>query len=493
MSFESINPMTGEVIKSYDATKIDEIPKRIESLKKAQVAWKKKDIKERLVFTKRLYKLMLEQKNNIAHQISIDTGKSEYEAFVTELLGSFSLLAFYKKYAAKLLKDEKVTHAFLKNKRSYLRREAHGIVAIITPWNYPFYLSFSAILAALIAGNAVLFKPSEHTAFVGEELHRLFLLAGIPEDLFQIVYGAGEQGKAIVDADIQKVAFTGSVVTGQKIAAATAKRLIPTTLELGGKDPFVVCDDAPFERCVKAAVWGNIVNAGQTCSGVERIIVFRSISERFIQALRKEVDALELSGENRSVPSLNNEDQFKIVQKQRADAEKKSKEIIEKKFDKEAEGSFNIAPAFIVEVDEKALILKNETFGPLATIQIVDDLDEAIQLANKSDYGLTTSIWTKSKKRAKQFIAELDAGSVYVNDHIAPQGAGELPWGGFKQSGIGKSRGKIGLLAMTKMKVVSIERINLKSEIFWQPYSKRKEKLMKKLPHLFPFLYRFFA
>lgn len=489
---DAINPVTGEKIKSYEATNPKDIQGIIDSARTAQKAWRQKPLKERLLVVKRLNKLYAERMDDLCKAIAADVGKSQTDALASEVISTYGLLNFYLNNAKKILKDRKIPHPFFKNKKSFIRHEPKGVVAVITPWNYPFYLSFAPILSALIAGNAVVFKPSEHTPYAGEVLHTLFMDAGFPAELFQIIYGDGAAGKALVDGAIDKVSFTGSVKTGQAINAAVADRFLDATLELGGKDPFIVLNDAPLERAVNAALWGNFFNCGQTCSGVERILVQDSIAEKFLALLEEKFMALPLGSDHAIYKTLNNKQQHTIVEKQLKDAEKNAKRLLQRDLAEGAAGEYKIKPTFVIEPSEKALILKDETFGPVATVQTFSTDDEALVLANASEYGLTASVWTKNKKRAKRFFAELEAGSVYVNDHISPQGAGELPWGGTKNSGKGKSRGIEGLLSMTNHKVVSIERVNLKREFFWFPLNEKADKLLKKTPFLIRWLYKIF-
>jgi acyl-CoA reductase-like NAD-dependent aldehyde dehydrogenase len=489
---DAINPVTAEIIKSYEATKPADLTDILKRAKHAQKEWAKKSLKERLRFVKKLNTLYAKRMDQLSEAIAADVGKSPTDALASEVISSYGLLNFYQNNAKKILKNKKIPHAFFKNKKSFVRHEAKGVVAVITPWNYPFYLSFAPILSALITGNAVIFKPSEHTPYAGEILHQLFLDAGIPADLFAIIYGDGKLGKALIELEINKLAFTGSVKTGQAINTALAPRFIDATLELGGKDPFIVLNDAPIERAVNAALWGNFFNCGQTCSGVERVIVQKDISEQFLTLLEEKFMALPLGSDSPIYRTLNNKQQHTIVEKQLSDAGKNAKRLLQRELSSDAVGEFKINPTFVIEPSEKALILQEETFGPVATVQIVENDDEAIELANKSDYGLTASVWTKNKKRAKRFLAELEAGSVYLNDHISPQGAGELPWGGIKNSGKGQSRGAEGLLSMTNHKVICLERVNMKREFFWFPLNERAKNILKKTPFLIRWLYKIF-
>lgn len=253
-SIDAINPVTGEKLKTYECTDPKQVQLIVENAHKAQKSWAQTPLKTRLNNLKTLNKLYLKRLDVLAETIAADVGKSVTDAMASEVISTYSLLCFYQSNAKKILKNKAIPHPFFKNKKSHIQYEPKGVIAVITPWNYPFYLSFAPIVSALITGNAVVFKPSEHTLMVGEFLHQLFLDAGFPKELFQIMYGDGTLGKALVESNIQKVAFTGSVKTGQAINAAVADRFLDVMLELGGKDAFVVLDDAPIDRAVNAAL-----------------------------------------------------------------------------------------------------------------------------------------------------------------------------------------------------------------------------------------------
>ena len=478
---KSINPKTGDQLASYKVTEKKTISELVKKSHFAQEKWAELSVKERLKYFKKLRNVFVDNQEEICKNLALDTGKSEYEALIGEFIICLGLLNYYLKNSANILKKKRIRHKIYKNKKSYLFLEPKGLVAVISPWNYPLLLSFTPIISALITGNSVVFKPSEFTLFIAEKMMSLFRAAGFPNDLLSIIYGDGKTGDALIHEDVQKISFTGSVRTGKYIAKVAGERLIPVTLELGGKDPFIVLNDAPLERAAKAAIWASTFNAGQTCAGVERVVVQKDISERFIGKLKEELDHIILSNENREVACMNNEKQYKIVMDQLSDAEKKSKEVYKKELNEELIGLYNVPAAIVIEPKKTAKILKEETFGPVLTVEVAEDEEEAINMANDSEFGLTASIWTKDQKKAAYFARMLNAGSVYVNDHLAPQAAPDIPWGGVKSSGIGRSRGEEGLKSMCNIKHVSYDRLKLKKEFFWFPYSEKKEKMVKKL------------
>jgi acyl-CoA reductase-like NAD-dependent aldehyde dehydrogenase len=485
---KSINPKNGDHLKTYSVTDKKLVNSIVNKAHVAQAKWASVSVAERISYFKRLRNHFVEKQETICRDIALDTGKSDYEALIGEFVVILGILNYYIKRSKQILKKKRLRHKVYKNKRSYISYDPVGVVAVISPWNYPLLLSITPMIAALLAGNAVVFKPSEFTLYIGEKLIQLFKDASFPEDLVSIIYGDGKTGDHLIHENIQKICFTGSVKTGKYIAKVAGERLIPVTLELGGKDPFIVLNDAPLERAAKAAIWASTFNAGQTCAGVERIIVQRAISQKFIEKLKEELNRLNLSNTNRELACMNNEKQYNLVMDQLADAEKNSKEVYKKEFPEGIDGLYNVPAAIIIEPNKEAKILHEETFGPLASVEIVETEEDAINKANDSEYGLTASLWTNSRSKASIYADKLKAGSVYINDHLAPQAAPEAPWGGVKASGIGRTRAEEGLLSMCNIKHISYDRLKLKKEFFWFPYSNKKELLMKKLIQLLKWL-----
>lgn len=486
-----INPRTNEVIKKIKTTDPKTIKAIVADIHKAQVTWFNTPIKQRLRHFKNLQKIMLRKQDEIIDVITKDCGKNDYEAIISEFSTSFGALCYTIKNSKKLLKTKRIRPRVLKHIKVYQRYEAKGVVAVITPWNYPFYLSLTPIVSALVAGNGVIFKASEHTPLVGEMIHQLFMEAGFPKELFQIVYGAGDIGKEIVDADINHVSFTGSLATGQKINQSLAKRFITANMELGGKDAMVILDDVNLERAVNGSMWASFFNGGQICSSAERIYVHRNIYSEYLEKIKIRINEMNLNGDLAEVAPINNQAQFDLVTKQLAEAEKKCKEIISNRNFDDKKSPLHIAPTFVVEPDAKLDISQKETFGPVSCIFPFDSDEEVIDLVNASEYGLTASVWSGKKKRAKHIMDHIKAGQIYYNDHVSPQGVWEAPWGGFKNSGFGKSRGIEGLYAFTDIKIETFDRLNMKADLYWYGYSEFKLKVFKKFPKLIYWMYKF--
>jgi succinate-semialdehyde dehydrogenase/glutarate-semialdehyde dehydrogenase len=343
---------------------------------------------------------------------------------------------------------------------------------------------------ALAAGNTVVFKPSEYTPLVGDAIKRLFASAGFPEGVLEVVQGNGSTGAALVDSAVDKIFFTGSVRTGKKIAESAAKRLLPVVLELGGKDPMIVLEDAPFERTVKGAIWGAFTNCGQVCASVERLYVTEPIAERFIAAVVDGVKKLRIgapSGCSTDVGPLTNENQLNVVGNHVADAVAKGARVLTGGRRRDDLGGYFFEPTVLVDVNSSMKVMTEETFGPVLPIKIVKDEEEAIIEANSTRYGLLASVWTSDNERGRRIARRIEAGTVIINDALYTHGAAQTPWFGVKESGLGVTHGSQGLFEFVRMKHVNWDLLPMKSDWWWFPYTERWQNRFKMLMKL---LYR---
>src|SRR5215469_10766122 len=321
----SVNPATGEILREFECAGEGEVLAAVARARAAQPAWAESGLRRRIGVLREFQAVLHAKKSEIAAAITREVGKPVAEALVTEVLVVLDAARFLIDNAWKLLRDEPVPHDNLvaKLKRGWLVREPHGVIGIISPWNYPFSIPATETLAALVAGNAVVLKPSELTPLVAMELASLLHAAGVPEDVFQVIVGEGAAGAALLRAPIDKLVFTGSVTTGKRIAAAAAQRLLPVVLELGGKDPMLVLDDADVEVASSAAVWGAFVNAGQACLSVERCYAHRSLYEPFVQACVEKTRKLRVGNgldPETDIGPMIHERQLRIVESQIEDA-----------------------------------------------------------------------------------------------------------------------------------------------------------------------------
>jgi acyl-CoA reductase-like NAD-dependent aldehyde dehydrogenase len=471
----SRNPATLEEVARFPVATAAEVNSAVERARAAQPAWAALPIKERARHILAVQSELYNRKEEIIRIISDETGKPPFEALSTEVFMVCDLMSHFAANAPKILKSEKFSLAVFRNKRSMLLYEPIGCVGVISPWNFPFSIPVGEIVMALMAGNSVVFKPSEYTPLVGDAIKRLFNAAGLPDGVLQLVQGDGSTGAALVESSVDKIFFTGSVRTGRRIAESAAKRLLPVVLELGGKDPMIVCEDAPFDRTVKGAVWGAFMNCGQVCASVERLYVMEPIADRFINAVVEEVKNLRVgppsSACSTDIGPLSNEHQLGIVSDHVADAiAKGARALTGGHRMTDLEGYF-FEPTVLIDVDNTMKVMTDETFGPVLPIKVVYSEEEAVREANKSRYGLLASVWTSDNERGRTLARQIDAGTVIINDAIYTHGAAQTPWFGVKESGLGFTHGAAGLFEFVKMKHINWDLMLLKSDFWWFPYT----------------------
>jgi acyl-CoA reductase-like NAD-dependent aldehyde dehydrogenase len=446
--------------------------------KAAQLQWAKVPIAERARIVRGAIDRLVEQREQVIADIRADTGKTRAEMLMVEIIAACDAINHWSSCAVRDLSDEvRKTHAFMRPlKKLLIHYRPLGVVGIITPWNGPFALAVNPTTQALVAGNAVLLKPSEVAPRSGDWTARIFHEAGVPEDLLQVLHGDGETGAALVNAGVQKISFTGSVATGKKIALACAEQLIPCSLELGGKDAMIVCADADLERAANGAVFNSIFNTGHVCMGVERVYVVESVADEFERLLEEKVREVRYagssSGELSEIGSLFWDRQLPIIESHVADAKEKGAEVV---VGGEADTSRGIfyKPTLIRKVDHTMDIMRKETFGPIVSVMRVKDEDEAIRMANDSDYGLSGSVWTRDDQKGIEIAKQLETGSVHINDASISYGVLEAPFGGMKDSGVGQVNGKGALRSYTFQQPIIIDRWKRKTEQHWYPHTEK--------------------
>jgi succinate-semialdehyde dehydrogenase/glutarate-semialdehyde dehydrogenase len=363
-----------------------------------------------------------------------------------------------------------------------------GVVGIISPWNFPWATPLDEVVMALMAGNAVVLKPSELTPFTALRIGEVFRQADLPQGLLEIVTGDGSTGAALVDSGVDKIMFTGSVTTGKRVAEVSARHLTPTVLELGGKDPMIVLEDANLQNAARAAVWGAFANSGQACASVERCYVHESIAKPFIELVVGETRELKqgLSSEDEvDIGAMSNERQLRVVEDHVSDAQKKGAEIlVGGDRDRESAGWFH-QPTVMTNVDHSMKVMRDETFGPVLPIMTFRSDEEAVELANDSIYGLTASIWSGDIARGRRLAEQIEAGTVMVNEVVYTHGIAQTPWGGVKQSGYGRTHGRMGLLEMVTPQHIHINRFPWVADVWWFNYSREAGKLFRGLAQRF--------
>jgi acyl-CoA reductase-like NAD-dependent aldehyde dehydrogenase len=469
------NPATQETIGTLPNLTADQIADAVAKAAAAQTRWAATPARERLRLLARFSRLLCDQKSAVASVISREAGKPEAEALATEILVVLDTVKYLENYLPEFLRPERVPHGnpAMKLKSGTLLREPYGVVAIISPWNYPFSVPSVQTLAALATGNAAVLKPSEFTPFSALELERLLREAGLDQDLLQVITGDGSAGAALLADDIRKIVFTGSVATGKRVAQAAAARLLPVVLELGGKDPMIVLADADVEVASSAAVWGAFMNAGQTCLSVERCYVHESIYETFLQACVRKTEKLRLgrgtAAESDTGPMIHQR-QLAIVQSHVEDAVARGARLLAGGKALPQLGANFFAPTILADVDHSMTVMREETFGPVLPVRSFKTEDEAVTLANDSEYGLAASIFTRDRRRGEALARRINAGTVMVNDVLACFGISEAPHGGVKASGIGRTHGRFGLEEMVWPKYVDSDRMPRMKKLWWYGY-----------------------
>lgn len=470
---EKHSPVTGAHLGTFPAASDEAVRAAIARARAAFPAWRDTPLRDRIERLQRLTPLLKAEADALAETISNDTGKPLLESLVMELLTIPVALDYYAKHAAAFLERRKVaTPLVFQPRTSYVEYAPMGVIAVIAPWNYPFQLAMLPALSALIAGNTVVLKPSEVTPLVAEMIAELFARLDLPPGVVEVCMGDGQTGAAVCAGDVDKIFFTGSVATGRKVMASAATRPIPVELELGGKDPMIVCHDAPIERAARAAAWGGLVNAGQMCISVERVYVVDAVYDTFLDALKRQMERVRVGAPDThaDMGPLTFGPQRDTILRQLDDAVARGARILLGGKPLDVPGRY-FPPTLVVDVTDDMALLREETFGPVIPVMRVRDEAEALERANAHEYGLTGSIWTRDTARGLRLASRLEVGHALVNDVLTSVGNIALPFGGVKRSGIGRYHGAEGLQTFCNQKSIMVSRGLVPYEPFWYPYA----------------------
>jgi acyl-CoA reductase-like NAD-dependent aldehyde dehydrogenase len=463
--FATQSPLGGPLAE-VTATPAEALPALVAKVRAAQKAWSDLAIEDRIRKLIPLKSRVLDAAERIAELVHREVGKPVTEALSAEVLATADVVDYWCDAIEEHLVDRPIDidPIAYPGKRGTLSRDPRGVVVVIAPWNFPFALPLRTIVPALLAGNAVILKPSEISprtgALIGE------MIAGlVPEGVFEVVQGGGDVGGALCAADIDLVCFTGSVATGRKVARACAERLVPCSLELGGKDAAIVLADADLTRAANGVVWGALGNAGQNCAAIERVYVEKSVAEAFTA---KVVEVVKSLRSREDVGPLATERQCALVRDHVKDAVAKGAKVLAG--GEEGSDAYAFAPT-VLRVETDALpLMQDETFGPVIPIAVVENENEAVERANASRFGLTASVWTKPARGAR-IASRLRAGVVTVNNHAFTGALPAAPWSGYGETGTGITGSVLALDALTRPRFVLVDRNRAARELWWYPYT----------------------
>lgn len=454
-------PFDGEVLAGLPICGPEDVELAVGKAREAQAAWARLEPKARAAVLLRFHDLLLQRQDEVLDIVQLETGKARRHAF-DELLDAAINAQYNATRGVGWLRPRRAGGTFAGLTQTWEYRHPVGVVGVIAPWNYPLTMAVTEPVAALMAGNAVVLKPDPQTSFCALWIHELFEQAGLPRELFQVVTGAGEVGAALIGA-VDNVAFTGSTATGRKVARQAAERLIGVSLELGGKNPMIVLEDANLEAAADGAIRGCFTNAGQLCISIERIYIHRSVYEPFKRLLVEKTRALRLGStldHRAQVGCITVGRQFETVVEHVSDAVGKGARVLAGGKARPDLGALFFEPTLLEGVTPAMTLYAQETFGPVVALYPFDDLEEAVARANDSEYGLNASVWTTDLRRGRAVASRIQAGTVNVNEAFAAAWASmDATMGGFKASGLGRRHGKEGFLRFTEVQTVALERL----------------------------------
>ena len=492
----SYDPQTGDEIATFPLTQPSDISTIVEKARSAFADWGDLSLKTRIEIVKKAYRQFYLAQDEVAELISRETGKPIAEAYSSEILPVLDCFKYYLKHIHRFLKNKSVqfTNPIFKLRQGYVRQEPLGVVAIISPWNFPFLLTMQHLVPAILTGNVVIHKPSEHTSLVGLKIREIFDRSYLPKNVLVVVTGLADVGSALVESNLDKIFFTGSTDVGKKIYRAAANNFVPVNMELGGSDPMIVLKDADLDRAVNAAVWGAFNNCGQACVSVERLYIDESILDEFVARMLEKMKNLRFKtpeNPDAEISCLAIESQFLKIKRMVEDAVTKGAVVLSGGKNRQELGGWFYEPTVLTNIDSSMTVMKYEIFGPLVLVIPFISEGEAVFLANDSQYGLSASVWTEDRKRGEALAKKIEAGSVLINDihiHVAQM---EAPYTGFKNSGFGVGHGYREIMELVKPKYINTERpfikiffkivfrSLIKNDLWWFKYSDQVKEELK--------------
>ncbi|HNJ04631.1 MAG TPA: aldehyde dehydrogenase family protein, partial [Leptospiraceae bacterium] len=478
--FEKVNPATLDILGVYPLCEAAEVDHALDAARHGFERWSKLSLRERSKHLKRFRKQLVKDMNEIVDTICQECGKTEMDAMI-EVMVVCEHMKYVEQKGPHFLRDEKRSTGIFVIKGAYVSFHPKGVVGVISPWNYPLVLSMGPITQALMAGNSVVLKPSEVTPKTSMKIAEIAYRAGIPQDVLQVITGDGSTGALLVESPkTDMICFTGSTATGRKIGEVCGRLLKPVILELGGKAPMLVFDDANLKRAVSGALWGGLSNSGQTCITIDRVFVHESIFDKFIELATVELAHIRqgLRHEMPSIGSMTFPRQIEIVGDQVTDAIQRGARIISGGKKNTSYAGHFYEPTIVTNHTPDFRIMREETFGPVINVLPFRTEEEAVKLANDTVYGLNAYVWTRDKKRARRVARQIRSGNLNINDVYVNYFMSDLPFGGVKSSGIGRVYAIEGLRAFADQQSVCYDRLGLNKDPYWFPYTPAKQGLI---------------
>lgn len=468
------NPATGELVREVPMVSAEEARERLARARRAGERWAQVPVRERAKVIRRFRDLLLDDADTMCRLISQENGKVLQEALEMEVAPIVDLASYFADRAHEILAPRKIDLHLMKHRRSYIHYRARGVVLVISPWNFPFTIPYGEVIMALLAGNAVLLKPASLTPLACLEGRRLFVEAGLDPELFQVLPTPGRVASEIIEMGVDYVNFTGSTAVGRRVAAKCGELLIPCSMELGGKDPAIVLPDADPEQVAGSLVWGAFANAGQICASIERAYVHEQLYDDVVAAVVRRTKALRVGEpleDGTDMGPMTDTAQLAVVERQVRDALSHGARALTGGAPLDRPGQF-YPPTVLVDVTDDMECVREETFGPTLPLLKYTDVEDAIRRANDSPYGLNAYVYGRDQAELRRVAERLDAGSVMVNETLLTHACPETPWGGVKDSGIGRVHADEGLRELSVAYHVNEEVVPTpRWSPFWQPYS----------------------
>jgi acyl-CoA reductase-like NAD-dependent aldehyde dehydrogenase len=467
-------PANGELLGVVPATARAEVGRAVKAARHAQAIWALLPVEERIERLIRFRDALVERAEEVVDLLSRESGKPRQEALTHELLPLADAMSWLGRNAPRALAPRSIELHLFKHRRSEVGYAPRRVSAVIAPWNFPLLIPFGDAFATLVTGSSVIVKPSELTPLIALLVKRVWDGTGLPEDLLQVLPGGADTGAALIDAGVDQVLFTGGVGAGRKVSAACGQRLLPCVLELGGKAPLVVADDVDVERAARAIVFGGFANSGQICISVERVYVHKHVYDQVVDRVTELVGGLRQGDPANGPVDVG----AMVLPRQLEHCEGLVRDALERGAclraggrRRRGPGSF-FEPTVLADCTHEMAVMKQEIFGPIVPFMRVESDEQAIELANDSELGLNAYVFARDRQRARGIAERIEAGSVVVNDVITNYACPEVPFGGVKQSGLGRVHGEDALRALCDVKHLSFDRIAAPSrDPLWFPYS----------------------